>query len=84
MKIVHPGQVLWATMKGLPINASELARRMDVPPNRILAILKGSRAISAESALRLESALGVPAWFWQNLQIAHDLSVWKPTAKKST
>ena len=46
-----------------------------VPANRINAILRGGRAVTAETALRLGRYLGTGAAFWMNLQSAYDLSV---------
>ena len=46
-----------------------------VPANRINAILRGGRAVTAETALRLDRYLGTGAAFWMNLQSAYDLSV---------
>lgn len=72
----HPGTILkeeFMAPLGLAANALSLALR--VPANRIGAIVKGERAISADTALRLARYFGTTAQFWLNLQTAHDLSV---------
>ena len=72
----HPGTVLkeeFMAPLGLTANALSLALR--VPANRIGAIVKGERAVSADTALRLARYFGTTAQFWLNLQTAHDLSV---------
>ena len=51
-----------------------------VPANRIGAIVKGARAVSADTALRLARYFDTTAQFWLNLQTRHDLSV---TERKS-
>jgi antitoxin HigA-1 len=50
-----------------------LARDLQVPPNRITAILQGQRGITADTALRLARYFGTSPAFWMNLQQLHDL-----------
>lgn len=57
----------------MSVNALALALR--VPAPRINDIVRGKRAISADTALRLERYFGASAQFWLNLQIAYDLRV---------
>ena len=57
------------------MSANQLALAIRVPANRITSILRGDRAISAETALRLGRYLGTGAEFWMNLQSRHDVSV---------
>ena len=45
----------------LGMSASELARKLDVPPNRITAILNGQRGITGDTALRLAHFFGTSA-----------------------
>lgn len=71
---VTPGEVLRAEfMEPLGLSARALARELEVPPNRITAIINGERAITAETAIRLGRRFGISAEFWMNLQTAHDL-----------
>ena len=73
---VHPGEVLrhdFLTPLGLSAHALALALR--VPANRITAILAGTRAVSADTALRLARHFGTSAGFWLNLQKAYELEV---------
>jgi addiction module HigA family antidote len=73
---VTPGEVLLEEfMAPLGVSARALGREIDVPHNRILEILKGERAITAETALRLGRRFGTTAEFWMNLQAAHELDV---------
>ena len=57
------------------MSANQLALAIRVSANRITSILRGDRAISAETALRLGRYLGTGAEFWMNLQSRHDVSV---------
>ena len=57
------------------MSANQLALALRVPANRVTAILRGERAITAETALRLGRYLGTGAAFWMNLQTAYEISV---------
>ena len=70
---IHPGQHLAEELKELGMSAAELARNLDVPTNRITAILNGQRAITGDTALRLAHFFGTSAQFWLNLQCLYDL-----------
>jgi addiction module HigA family antidote len=51
---IHPGEILLEDfMRPQGIRTSKLARELDVPPNRIGAIVNGTRSITADTALRL-------------------------------
>ena len=71
----HPGRLLRAELDTRQISAHQLALTLRVPPNRISAILRGERSITAETALRLGRFLGTGPAFWMNLQTAYDVSV---------
>ncbi|MDP1590224.1 MAG: HigA family addiction module antitoxin [Prosthecobacter sp.] len=66
---VHPGEVLREDFL-LPLGLSEyrLAHDIGVPPRRINEIVKGKRAITADTALRLARYFAWPAEVWMNLQ----------------
>jgi addiction module HigA family antidote len=71
----HPGEVLseeFLQPLGMSVNALAMALR--VPATRIGAIVKGERAVTADTALRLARFFGTSAEFWMNLQAAHDLT----------
>lgn len=72
----HPGEMLHAEfMEPLDMSARELARALGVPHNRVTELVSGRRAMTADTALRLERYFGMEARFWMNLQTAHDLSL---------
>ena len=71
----HPGQVLRAELETRGMSANQLALALRVPANRITAILRGERAISAETAVRLGRYLGTGPAMWMNLQTQFDISV---------
>ena len=71
---VHPGDVLREDfMKPLGLSINQLARDLDVPPNRIGAIVNGTRSITADTALRLGTYFRVSPETWLGLQIDYDL-----------
>ena len=73
---VHPGEILLEDfMKPLGISINQLARDLDVPPNRIGAIVNGTRSITADTALRLGTYFRVSPETWLGLQIDYDLRV---------
>jgi addiction module HigA family antidote len=74
MRPVAPGEVLREQLDELGMSANALARALHVPANRISGILKGTRALTPETALRLERFFaGTTAEFWLNLQTSFEL-----------
>jgi addiction module HigA family antidote len=55
------------------VRAAELARQIDVPVNRITAIINGQRGVTADTALRLGHWFGTTPEFWLNLQSLYEL-----------
>jgi antitoxin HigA-1 len=72
---IHPGKHLAEELKELGMSAAELARKLDVPTNRITGILNGQRAITGDTALRLAHFFGTSAEFWLNLQSLYELRI---------
>ena len=73
MRPVHPGEILRDELEVLEMSAKAFAAALDVPGNRITAILNGQRGVSADTALRLSRYLGTMAEFWLNLQKTFEL-----------
>jgi antitoxin HigA-1 len=70
---IHPGEHLAEELEALDMSAAELARKLDVPTNRVTQILNGTRSITGDTALRLAHFFGASAQFWLNLQTLYDL-----------
>src|SRR5438552_4074929 len=70
---IHPGEHLAEELEALDMSAAELARKINVPTNRITQILNGTRAITGDTALRLAHFFGTSAQFWLNLQNLYEL-----------
>ena len=76
MRPVHPGEILLEEFMKAgepPINANMLAKALEVPPNRITAIIKGQRGVTGDSAVRLAVFFNTTAEFWMNLQKTYEL-----------
>ena len=75
---IHPGEILEEEfLTPLSISQYRLAKETSVPPRRINEIVRGTRAISADTALRLARYFGTSERFWLNLQARYDLEVQK-------
>jgi len=72
---IHPGKILADELSELNMSPAELARELHVPSNRIYQLISGRRAMTADTALRLQQWLGVSAGFWMNLQKRFELDV---------
>jgi len=66
---ITPGEILQEDfLKPLGLSQYQLAKSIGVPPRRINEIVKGARAISADTALRFARYFSMSAQFWLNLQ----------------
>ena len=73
---ITPGEVLEEDfLKPMGLSQYRLAQDIGVPPRRINEIVKGERAITADTALRLGRYFKMTAQFWLNLQSHYDLEV---------
>jgi addiction module HigA family antidote len=80
---IHPGEHLAEELKELGMSAAELARKLDVPTNRVTGILNGQRSVTGDTALRLAHFFGTSAAFWLNLQSLYELRLAQQKAGKS-
>lgn len=72
---IHPGEILAEELAETAVTPTELARQLKVPGNRITQIIQGKRAISGDTALRMDIRFGTSAQFWFNLQTP-TISAW--------
>ena len=77
---IHPGEILADELAELNKTPTELARELHVPANRITQLVAKKRAMTADTALRLERWLGVSAAFWMNVQKRYELDTARITA----
>ena len=73
---IHPGEILREDfLEPMGLSAYRVAKDIGVPLNRIIAILNGQRAISADTALRLERYFGLSPGYWLRGQMLYELEV---------
>jgi antitoxin HigA-1 len=76
LKPQHPGTILNGVfLKPLELSEHRLAMELRVAVTRISAIVRGKRAITADTALRLARYFGNEPAFWMNLQRDYDVGV---------
>src|SRR5271156_1341228 len=75
---IHPGEILQEEFLGpLGISQYRVAKETSVSPRRINEIVRGTRAITADTALRLSRYFGTSERVWLNLQGRFDLEMAK-------
>jgi len=73
---VTPGELLLEEfLKPMGISQYRLAKEIGVPPRRINEIVKGERAITADTDLRLARFFGLSDGYWLRAQVAYDTEV---------
>ena len=72
---IHPGEILADELAEIGITPTELARQLAVPPNRMGQIIRGRRAVTGDTALRLGHRFGNSPQFWLNLQTGFESAV---------
>ncbi|MBL7691849.1 MAG: HigA family addiction module antidote protein [Flavipsychrobacter sp.] len=74
LKNIHPGEVLKEEfLNELNISAYRLSKDTGIPQTRISEIIKGTRRVTADTALRLSKYFGNTPKFWLGLQDDFDL-----------
>ncbi len=73
MRAIHPGEILKDELDELKLSANAFAKALDVPANRVTAILKEQRGITADTALRFARFFGTTPDFWMSLQSSYDV-----------
>ena len=73
MSPVHPGEILRDEMDERDLSANALAQALDIPANRIAAILNGQRGVTQDTARRLSRYFGTTPELWLNLQKTWEL-----------
>jgi addiction module HigA family antidote len=77
---IPPGEILAEEfMKPLGVSQNRLSRDIDIPVSRVSDIVRGERAITADTALRLAEYFGTSAEMWLRLQADYDLRVARAT-----
>ncbi len=72
---IHPGEHLKEFMDDFGLTMNQLAKAIRVSPNRVTAIVHGTRGITAETAMRLARYFGTSVEMWMNLQARYEMEV---------
>ena len=75
MPAIHPGEFLKEIVDELGLSQVALAQALGISTMRVSHVLKGSRPVTAELALRLGRVMGQTPQYWLNLQSAYDLKL---------
>ena len=79
---ITPGEILEEEfLSPMELSQYRLAKEIHVSPRRINEIVKGKRAITADTALRLGRYFGTTAQFWLNLQSSYELECARETVE---
>lgn len=80
---ITPGDILLEEfLKPMEISQAQLARDINVPPNRINQIINNKREITADTALRLGKYFNIEPEFWLNLQMRFNMKIAQEKAGK--
>ena len=74
-KLVPPGEVLGEEIEARGLTQTDLARSMGSSLQAVNALILGKKAVTADTALRLEKVLGISAEFWMRLEIRYRLAM---------
>lgn len=70
---IHPGEILADELQAINMSANQLGAYLKVPGNRISQLVKGQRAITADTARRLAKFFGTTPQYWMNLQAIYEI-----------
>lgn len=79
---IPPGETLREELRARDITQTAFAAKIGRPLRIISEIVNGKKAITAETALQFEEALGVPAHFWLNLESQYRLDLARRAAQQ--
>ena len=80
---IPPGEVLAEELQALDMTQKECARRMGRPAQVINEIIRAKKAITAETALQLETVVGGSADYWLGLETTYRLTLARNAMKAS-
>jgi addiction module HigA family antidote len=73
---IHPGEVLKTDfLQDMNITPYQLAKDIGIPRSRLTAILRGERAITPDTAVRLSRYFGLSGRYWINMQARYDYEI---------
>ena len=73
--IIPPGDILAQELEARGLSQRQLAAQLGRPQQAINEIIRGKKALTAETALDLERVLGTPAYVWVRLESYYRLAL---------
>ena len=70
---VHPGMMIKPELEERGISQKDFAKMLDMQPSHVSEVLNGKRTLSAEIALKIEKAIGLPAKALLSAQALYDI-----------
>ncbi|MDQ3694603.1 MAG: HigA family addiction module antitoxin [Chloroflexota bacterium] len=74
---IHPGYQIEIELGELNLSATQAAKRLGIPQNRLTEIIRGRRGITANTAFRLAAWLDTTPEFWMNLQRDYEINLFE-------
>ena len=78
-----PGATIREQLKDRGMSQKEFATRMDLSEKHVSKLINGEVQLTPEVAVRLETVLGVPARFWNNLEAIYREKLLKVEAENT-
>ena len=83
LRNIHPGEVLKEEfLKPMGISVYRVSKETGLSQTRLGQVIKGKRAMSAETAVKLGKFFATPPEFWMNLQSLYDIEDARKRYKK--
>ncbi|WP_173979213.1 HigA family addiction module antitoxin [Magnetospirillum sp. UT-4] len=71
---IHPGEMLREEfLKPCGVDVERLARDLNMPVERVTALVAGDGQVCTDTALRLSRYFGTTERFWLEMQLSYDL-----------
>lgn len=74
---IHPGYQIEIELEEMNLSATQAAKQLGIPQNRLTEIIRGRRGITADTAFRLATWLGTTPEFWMNLQRDYEINLYE-------
>ncbi len=78
-----PGATMKEQLNDRGMSQSEFAARMDMSEKHISKLINGEVQLTPEMAVRLETVLGIPAKFWNNLEAIYRVKIFKAESENA-
>lgn len=77
---IHPGEILKDELEARDMSQRKFATIIGVSYSVLNEVINGKRPITTEYALKIEAAMGIPAYIWINMQASYNMQ----TARKDS